>query len=377
MRTAGWVLFVMLFSSAGWSDTSTPLQVRVRDLGPQFTSNTAGVLGHDCAYSVPLPDGRALWLFGDTYLENRNSTEPRKRDLRNLICNCMAVVPRQDVTSGIQQFEYARDASGVAKAVLEYFPNEHGPVRRLWPMHGIALPEGEKGGCKIVLFYSMVDIDDNLPPPGNITHLGIGIATANVARAGDPVSHFDRLTSAGEPILWGVDQPAMGSAVLRDPGDNIIWVYAMRPGKKHDVIVARTTPDKITTASGFEFYTGQPEQLFSPDFEKAAHQFDGVPTEMSVTWSPALHKYLAIHTFLIFPEIFARTADHPTGPWTEGATIFKAKPVTGNRKTFYYAAKQHAELARDGGRTTYVTYVDSEEYWPRMLELCVDSPGTK
>jgi hypothetical protein len=348
------------------------LQVAVRDLGPQFTSNTAGVLGHDCAYSIPLPDGRAIWLFGDTYMEDAKSTKPRERSLKNLICNCMAVVPRQDVSDGIKRFEYACGPDGKAKPVLELFPNEVGTLRRLWPMHGVALPEGEHGGCRIVIYYTMVDIDDRFPPPGNIKHLGTGIAVAHVAMAGAEIGRFDRLTSGGEPIFWSAKGPVIGSAVMPDRSErNRLWVYCMAPGDKHEVVVAQTSSDEITDPAKLRYWTGDSEEPFSADVTRAPKQFDGVPTEMSVGWSAALGKYLAVHTVLIFPDILARTADTPTGPWNKGETIFKAKPVTGKANTFYYAAKEHAELAADGGRTVFLTYVDSEEYWPRMLEVKV------
>jgi hypothetical protein len=327
-------------------------------------------MGHDCAYSIALPDGRAIWLFGDTYMQDRESKQPEKRTFKGMIFNCMAVVPKQDVSSGIRQFEYATDASGRAKQVIEFLPGEPRKLRRLWPMHGIAIPEGSAGGCRIVIYYTMVDVTDDLPPPGNITHLGSGIAVAHVASAGAAIGHFDRITSGGEPILWTPDEPLPGSAVMRDHADPyIIWVYAMLPGKKHDVGLAHTTEDRITTVSGLQYYTGDAADSYSPDFKRAKPMFDGVPTEMSVGWCEPLGKYLAIHTLLIFPETWARTADSATGPWTAGESIFKAKPITGKAKTFYYAAKEHVELATDGGRVRYLTYVDSEEYWPHLLEM--------
>src|SRR4051812_20135935 len=38
----------------------------VRCLGPQFLENSVGVTGADCASSIHLPSGDALWIFGDT-----------------------------------------------------------------------------------------------------------------------------------------------------------------------------------------------------------------------------------------------------------------------------------------------------------------------
>ena len=45
-------------------------------------------LGADAAYSVPLPDGRSFWLFGDTFIAARGATT---RKGARLVANTVAL----------------------------------------------------------------------------------------------------------------------------------------------------------------------------------------------------------------------------------------------------------------------------------------------
>ncbi len=74
-----WIVLILLWAAVSVSEaapeltgedgTTKSLVVSVKDLGPQFTSNTVHALGQDAAYSIPLAgdDQRALWVFGDTW----------------------------------------------------------------------------------------------------------------------------------------------------------------------------------------------------------------------------------------------------------------------------------------------------------------------
>jgi hypothetical protein len=37
-----------------------------------------------------------------------------------------------------------------------------------------------------------------------------------------------------------------------------------------------------------------------------------------------------------------------------------------------YAGKEHVELAKDNGRTIYMTYIEFEEYFPHLIEITLD-----
>jgi hypothetical protein len=62
-----------------------------------------------------------------------------------------------------------------------------------------------------------------------------------------------------------------------------------------------------------------------------------------------------------------RTAPRITGPWSAGEIVYRPQRVKEN--DFFYAAKEHPELARDGGRVLYVTFVNSSTYVPQLIEV--------
>ncbi len=92
-------------------------------------------------------------------------------------------------------------------------------------------------------------------------------------------------------------------------------------------------------------------------------------TEMSVRFHADLGKWVAIYGYPDvrpgFPElppsdtIYARTARHLEGPWSEPRAIYRMPELDParrrNPKTICYAAKEHPELAREG--ELVITYV--------------------
>src|SRR5690348_1298510 len=66
----------------------------VRALGNQFLDNNVGVTGADGATSTVLPNGDALWMFGDTVEGPFKSI--RGLELTRLRSNTGAIVPKQD-----------------------------------------------------------------------------------------------------------------------------------------------------------------------------------------------------------------------------------------------------------------------------------------
>jgi Domain of unknown function (DUF4185) len=106
---------------------------------------------------------------------------------------------------------------------------------------------------------------------------------------------------------------------------------------------------------------------WSKTFTPTAPLFDSVPNEMSAAYNHHLGKYVAIHSLHRQNRIVLRTASKITGPWGEPQVVYR--PEQFKDDDLIYAAKEHPELARDGGRVMYVTFVNSASYVPQMIEL--------
>jgi hypothetical protein len=88
---------------------------------------------------------------------------------------------------------------------------------------------------------------------------------------------------------------------------------------------------------------------------------------MSAAYNAYLKKHIAIHTYNRENKLVIRTAPQITGPWSAAEIFYR--PEQTDPPSVFYAAKEHPELARAGGRIIYVTYVDSSTYMPHLLEV--------
>jgi len=140
------------------------------------------------------------------------------------------------------------------------------------------------------------------------------------------------------------------------------------------MFLARTRPEQLADPASYEYLVEAPT-VSAPDvrpkwarvFATTAPLFDSVPNEMSASWNEHLGVFVAVHAYLRDPLIVLRTAPALTGPWSEPEVVFRPSRVGDD--DLVYAAKEHPELAKDGGRVLYVTYVNSATYVSQMVEI--------
>jgi len=365
-------------NSATDSRSPKPIVASVRDLGLQFLNNDVHIAGHDGASSVLLPDGRSLWLFGDSILGQRR--EGDTLDFVSMLTGSAAVVPQQDVSQGIRSFDYLKNPNGVAREPVAHVEGEEPILQRLWAVHGVCV------GCDVFVFYHIIHLSWREGAYQSFSAEGMGIARGRFDNL-----RFERLTAPdGSMLFWKPGQPTFGvfalcegpanSARCPDPsGDEYVYLFGAYFDPKLDanrvsICLARTHPGAIADLPSYEYLVQAPS-LDDPTmpvrwdrtFRPSALLFDGVPNEMSGSYNPYLGRYVAFHMMGVDNQCAVRTAPELAGPWSE-AEIFCRPERLKDDQTFY-ALKEHPELARDGGRVVYVTYVSSPDYMPRLLEL--------
>jgi hypothetical protein len=336
---------------------ASPLIKSVRYLGEQFRKNPVGITGADGATSTVLPSGESLWMFGDT-VEGPFKTI-RGLDLTALRSNTGAIVPHQDASDGIKSFHFLADSSHRPRQVVPFLPNEDPAVARIWAIHGFARENS------VYLFYHRISLMPGIDVFANFKLEGMGIAKAVV-----PKLQFERLTAPdGTHEFWKGDLPTFGVFVVREP--DFIYLWGSLATGMH---LARTTPDGFEDLSTYEYLVEAPTiarpntaPRWAREFQPTGMLFDSVPNEMSASFNSHLKKYVAIHSFQRENRIVMRTADSITGPWSEPELIYRPKLATADE--LIYAAKEHPELAREGGRQLYITYVSSATYIPQMIEV--------
>ena len=244
------------------------------------------------------------------------------------------------------------------KKLVPSLSSEHAERDRVWCLHGIQF------GDKVYLFYIMVRMHERLTSPDDV---GFEIVGSGLAVGNDRAWDFRRLEHDGETLWWNADQPQFAAAVHYDPRTD----YADRDLIQH-AYLARVRPVEIEILSRYEYFAGDADR-WSRDVRQAAPLFSGQPNEMSVSHNKYLDCYLAIHSMGLSSDIVAHRAEYLWGPWSEPITLWSA-PLSSTDDLpppSFYAGKEHPELAEDNGRVLYVTYVESNEYFPRLVEIAL------
>lgn len=334
--------------------------VRARDLGPLFQTNTLKMIGQDGAYSFPVDPRQALWVFGDTFVGSLDQTGRRVVD--KLLNNSALICPRQDPAAGLQEYQYLTNHAGELRQLLFTRADEDAEIYRLWGMHGCCVQS------RIYWFYVRVRILPQASWPFKFDVAGSGLAVADW-----PDCVFERIEYHGSTLIWAPSEPCFGVAVLPRPETGWIYIYgSVLRAQQHECMLARAPVDGIADPGRYEYLvTAQPKWSRNPG--DAISILTGMPTEMSVSYNPYLGGYLAVYSWEISGRIIGRTAPQPWGPWSDPVVLWTPQVPLRNPLVYngplIYAGKEHPELAKMNGQIIYLTCVEFEEYFPRLIEV--------
>jgi hypothetical protein len=300
-----------------------------------------GWLGADAAYSIPLPDGRDVWIFGDTlYGEHREVSGGIPKMVRNSIGISTCSRGRWKLQYVIRHDEQGHPA--------DFFHAQHLNTW-YWAMDG---------------FVSGNDVW--------VTLLCVRDAAAKTQAMAFRTCGTDlaRISSPGpNPQEWKIDyfplvpdgKGAYPSATVVADGEDA-YLFALRESGSRSLVATRVPVDGLSDpAKNLQFLAsdGQWQAGFDPAQAQAVME-KGSP-ELSIRYHPELKKWLAV---MFEPDAFSskillRMAPNLTGPWTQGDVIYivpdmqPANPGY-NKNTFCYAAKEHPEFERGDLVFTYV-----------------------
>jgi hypothetical protein len=226
----------------------------------------------------------------------------------------------------------------------------HGPSDRfaLWP--DSVIPDGA-GGALIFSAYLHV-------LPGALSWDRLGTSVARL-RVGQTVAQRQAGT------LFSPPEPSFdaGGVVV----DGLLYLYACDPGPgaPPGCPVARAPLERATAHDAWQVWTGSG---WSSNLTTGVSVITDVPGELSVSWNAYLGSYLAVHSVPLSNDVVYRTAQRPEGPWSATHALFTGRHGSSHTN---YAAKEHPELARDGGRTLVVGYADASEGFGSRIRLAV------
>ena len=325
-----------------------------------FFDNRSSVVGMDGAFSIPLANSQALWLFGDTFL---GRIADGTRQIAGGLSNSGAIVSPANVRPRCRGAAFI---GGHEAVQVIGTPDIPGDVR-VWPGDGI-----ERDGV-VWLYYIVVDASPGVA--GGFQVLGYGV----VSGRGAPPTF-----APSKQLLWKHPSPSFGTSVIA-VGDQL-YVFGTRPAEdgslRTDVLLARAPLDgALDSASSYSYRTES--GAWSADPSLAAPVTAGGP-EMSVRYNAFRRTYVAFSIPPFGSTIEMRTAEEPWGPWSEARTVGQCELPYDVPEAFCAGAKQHVELDREGGREVVLTYNTNFHedpfsmlkayplmYWPVFLDVRV------
>lgn len=310
--------------------------------------------GSDATYSVVLPDGRTLWLWGDTFLGRVH--RDRSRDPQGFVHNAWTI---QERNGKFGKTLYRTDGLFGAARAWE----NHDPDANVWYWPGDATVVGN------TLEHLLFKISGVGPAFGIV---GVDIATYSLPgltlKSIEPMPGGFAAVAGGGPTAFGV-------SVMEDA--EYTYVYGCEEWllDKH-LHVARVPRGKSLRTSAWEYWDGAAWTV-NPVASKRV--LSRVANEMSVVRTAKGYRVVA-QDVGILPQVFAYSATRPQGPWGGRTLLYETPEDQGKYLT--YNAKEHPQLAtrdtivlsynvnvRDGNDL----YTNVDNYRPRFVSVRVPS----
>jgi hypothetical protein len=319
------------------------------ELNALFDLRGPGWTGGDSTYSLPLPDGRVLWLFSDTFLGVVDERGGRNR-FSPMVNNTLVVQDGETLTTL---------HGGDPTLPGSFFPSPTGG-RDDWYWVYDASIESTAEGDKLRVFL----LHFRRAGGGIFGFEWQGNALATVSLHDLELEGITPVTAEGG-VSWG-------AAVMETPTHTYVYGTEDHGDDKY-MHLARAPKDGLT--GPWEFWDGAG---WSSDPAASARVLHGVANEYSVAPHAGGYVLVTMDTSTTFsPDLVAYTACDPQGPW-ENKTLLYRTPETGQGDLITYNAHAHPHLADESGwvvsynvnsRTLADLYRDASIYRPRFVRV--------
>jgi hypothetical protein len=324
--------------------------------------------GADAAYSIPLPDGRDIWIFGDTLYGEKRGLLPNGDPL--MVRNSIGISTCDKQGKATLTYVVRHDANGAAK---DFFTAQH-PNTWYWAMDGFYYDKS--------LWVTLLCI--RTAPKTAEPALGFETCGADLAKVSDLGSDAQKWKVEYFPLVAdGAKAYPSSSAVVYG---KYAYLFALSEvGTRPSLLTRIPLKGLDEPRKNLEYLAANNTWQKGFDPVKAKHVMEAGGSEMSVRWHPDLGKWVSV---LMDPsgfsdKILLREAPSLTGPWNNGEVIYHVPEMqpssTGyDRDTFCYAAKEHPEFEDPGSlvftyvcNTLDVKKITSETwiYFPKAIQM--------
>ncbi|MFN8156670.1 MAG: DUF5005 domain-containing protein [Candidatus Nanopelagicales bacterium] len=260
-----------------------------------FDGLRGGWSGGDGAASVRLPDGRLLWLFGDTFTGSVRADGRRSTDT-TIVRNSMVVTDRACATvvaPGREALANGADGSW------------------LWPTAGAVTAGGEPSEQAVVTVFAQRLVRDSHDAFG-FRRSGTAVVTVTVPWRGLPV--------VGVPVDLPTSDVLWGAALVREGATT--WVYGTRPVGEalvfgRDLLLARSPTTSLQDPATWTYRTADGWSARRTDAAVVRSGRQGVSTVPSAAVVSGAYVVVTKAQEFLDPTVLELRAPHPWGPWTE------------------------------------------------------------
>lgn len=332
--------------------------------------NQSGWIGADGAYSIALPNGKNVWLFGDTLI---GKIEGKRRVDSRLVHNSIAIEK-----GGSFKYYWGKENAEAGKRRSTGYgffgmpPGE--PNRYFWPADGFF------HNGKLYIFLHAVQTNLKLPAPFQFE-----MRTDHLLEVQNPLAEPTQWQWKNYPLLNRSNWLLYGVAVRQDK--DYIYVFCANGGAalgtdKNPTVLARLAKKDLPAfrPAAMQWLTetdsARREWLSNPKLSELIIK-DGA-SEMSITEIAGQPGLFAFYIPAPGGAIMMRQAERPEGPWSSPVPIYKLPKTPADR--FYYSCKAHRPSTGSTANSVILTYctnmrqvtklfTDSEVYFPKALLL--------
>jgi len=285
-----------------------------------FMGECYGFTGGDGTYSVELPDGRNIWIFGDTFIGGIGPDNTRKPQVPRFVRNSVVVQDGDSIRTLIQQ------RNGVNASFAIPPPEKPGMEVNedstwFWPGDGYIENE------ELKIFYSEFMQTDT----GMWDFKWMGTWIGSYELPGLEEIKLEKLNGNDTPVHFG-------HAVYA--GKDYTYIYGRGDGKLH---AARYKTGSYQNP--WEYYSGEG---WSSNIKNAAPMEDVDGSEQFSVFRIKDTYVLLSQLGWFSPDICSWTSDTPFGPWSNKQLLYSTPLPDQPHNLFTYNAVAHPQFMKGG-----------------------------
>lgn len=306
-----------------------------------FFRRTTGWTAGDGAFTVPLSDGRTLWLMGDSHIDDY---DPATQTIPCLfqVHNAALLQPPGDWNR-----EHAATLIAGRKGDRSFFRDTSDSKTYYWPTSGIQL------GDTVYVYYS------GIAPSGG----GMGFASTGKDRL--VKIKFPEMTVAGSHRLQDFNGIGFGDGFVRDEKSGFVFVFGY---KRENMYIARFPSGN--PAATWELWNGQGWS------SQATH---AAPISQLTGMTPMVcrvkDRYVLVSSEISVgcdqgKRIYVSVSKHPTGPFSDPRVVFTIDDTLQGHYPFFYVPVAHPALINDKDELLITYNVNG---YGKCIEGCVNN----